>query len=118
MSRKEKQTFDTEKEPFPSNLRKLFEGRKVSQAALAEYLGITRQAVSLYATGQSYPDINTFNKITEYFNVSADFMLGKTDIKNYSQDYKDKRIKELENIISDYDDKLKRISEILNYKKK
>jgi len=80
MSRKEKQTFDTEKEPFPSNLRKLLEERKVSQAALAEYLGITRQAVSLYATGQSYPDIKTFNKITEFFIVSADFMLGKTKI--------------------------------------
>lgn len=78
MARKAEPTFITEQKPFPKRLRKLLDENSVSQARLADFVGVTRQAISLYATGQSTPDINVFCKIADYFDVPYDYLLGKT----------------------------------------
>lgn len=79
MARKDNPTYITEKEPFPQRLKELLEETKTTQTSLAKSIGCTRQAVSLYATGQSTPDIKILLKISEYFNVSTDYLLGKSD---------------------------------------
>lgn len=77
MARKSMPTHETEKEIFPTRLRDLMSREpKTSQLTLAEYLGITRQAVSNYMTGQSSPDWKTLAKIATFFQVSADYLLG------------------------------------------
>ena len=81
MPRKSKQTAETEKEPFPTALRRELEERSITQKELAEFLGIARQTVSLYCTGQSSPDINILRKIADCLGVSADYLLGKTNAK-------------------------------------
>lgn len=81
MARKEKPTFITETEPFPQRLKSLLEERGVTQTEIASFIGCTRQAISLYVTGQSTPDINILTKISNYFHVSADYLLGLTDVK-------------------------------------
>jgi len=80
--RKEKVTFRTERECFPSRLSQLMQERKVSQAQLGDYIGSKRQTVSLYATGQSKPDIDTLCKISQFFGVSADYLIGRSDSRN------------------------------------
>lgn len=75
---------------FPKILRALMSnkndisplGRNVTQAELARYLGITRQAVSAYTLGTSVPDMLKFKEIADYFNVSYAFLLGTTALKN------------------------------------
>jgi transcriptional regulator with XRE-family HTH domain len=86
MPRKAKQTPDTETEPFPATLRKELNERKMSQADLAKNIGVARQTVSLYCTGQSSPDTNILRKIADYLNVSADYLLGRTDNKTITTD--------------------------------
>ena len=82
MSRQKKLTYETERKPFPECLRELLFKNNVSQIKLAEFVGCTRQAISLYATGQSTPDIDILLKIAEYFKVSTDYLLGLSgDIK-------------------------------------
>lgn len=81
MARKNKLSNETEKEPFPTRLRELLEERNVTQRQLADYLNCTRQSVSLYATGQSTPDIKIFMKIADFFDVSYDYLLGKSVCK-------------------------------------
>jgi len=81
MPRKAKPTYETEKEPFPSRLKDLIEERRITQQELADVLGVTRQAVSLYATGQSTPDIKALEKIANYFDVSADYLLGRMETR-------------------------------------
>ncbi len=70
--------YDT---PFAANLRGLIDEAKIPQTALADFIGVTRQAVSSYSLGTSLPDIEKFEKIADYFEVSTEYLLGRTDIK-------------------------------------
>lgn len=75
---------------FPKRLRILMENkndisplkRTVTQAELARYLGITRQAVSSYTLGTSVPDVLKFQAIADFFRVSYAFLLGATNLLN------------------------------------
>lgn len=51
----------------------------LTQKDLAEYLGISRQAYANYETGSREPDIATLKQLAEYFDVSLDYLLGKTE---------------------------------------
>jgi len=82
MVRKAKRTFETEKEPFPTTLRKELDDNNISQLTLSKKVGIARQTISLYCTGQSYPDTNTLSKIADFFDVSTDYLLGRTKVKS------------------------------------
>lgn len=46
-----------------------------SQEQLAELLGISRQAVSKWESGQGNPDIDNIIKLTKVYQVSADYIL-------------------------------------------
>ncbi len=48
----------------------------LTQEELAEYLGISKPAVSKWESGQSYPDITLLPVIASYFNISVDCLLG------------------------------------------
>lgn len=81
MSRKKEPSHITENQVFPMRLRGLMEEQQVTQKKLAYAIKMRPQTVSLYTTGQSAPDINTLKKIAEFFNVSADYLIGLTDVK-------------------------------------
>ena len=50
-----------------------------SQEQVAEMLGISRQAVSKWESGQGKPDIENIIKLTEVYSVSADYILLGTE---------------------------------------
>jgi transcriptional regulator with XRE-family HTH domain len=50
--------------------------RGLTQEELAEYLGVSKPAVSKWESGQSYPDIMLLPVIAAYFNTSIDELLG------------------------------------------
>lgn len=79
MPRKKEPSSVTEKEVFPTRLRELMRERETTQRKLADAVGVRPQTISLYATGQSYPDVNGLRRIAEYFEVSADWLLGLVD---------------------------------------
>ncbi|WP_070000985.1 helix-turn-helix domain-containing protein [Cellulosilyticum sp. I15G10I2] len=47
----------------------------LSQEELANKLGVSRQAISKWESGQSSPDINNIIHIGEIYNVSTDYIL-------------------------------------------
>ncbi len=53
--------------------------RKISQLKLAMDLGITQNSVSRYETGEREADYKTLIRIADYFNVSIDYLLERTD---------------------------------------
>lgn len=50
-----------------------------SQEALAEKLGVSRQAVSKWELGTTLPDMEKLLAISEFFNVSADYLIKNTE---------------------------------------
>ena len=63
--------------------KKIMEIRKehnLSQEDLANMFYVTRQTISSWECGKSYPDIETIIKISDKFNISLDKLL-KGDVK-------------------------------------
>ena len=61
---------------FGERLKRLRKERDVTQATLAEYLGVVSSAVGKYETiDNSYPSVEALIKISEFFNVSIDYLL-------------------------------------------
>lgn len=52
--------------------------RGIYQKELAEYLDVSIGTISNYENGVHYPDLKSLCRIAEYFNVSADYLLGIT----------------------------------------
>lgn len=69
---------------FQSRLRNLRRAKKLTQQEIADKLGITRQAYGYYENENSKrePDIETIQKLAEIFDVSTDYLLGRSDSKN------------------------------------
>lgn len=57
-------------------IRELRGKAEITQEKLAEYLGVTYQAVSRWESGICYPDIELLPALARYFGVSADILLG------------------------------------------
>ncbi len=69
-------------------IRQQREARKLTQEQLAETLHVTRQAVSKWETGNSYPDFETLLVLAKYLNLSLD------DIIQQDHQYTEKLKKE------------------------
>ena len=56
-------------------LRMIRTQRQLSQLKVSMDLSISREAISYYENGQRSPDIEMLVKMSEYFNVSIDFLI-------------------------------------------
>ncbi len=101
---KSRKMYDYESK-FPKRFRALMERTHTSQEKLAEICSVTRQAISQWMNGITRPDILYLVKISEYFNVSTDYLLGLTDIKT-----KDKATKDLCGTLGLSEDTIKMLS--------
>ena len=61
---------------FCANLSTLRRNADMTQSELADKLNLTRQAISRYEKGDSFPDISILVKIAEIFNLSIDELIG------------------------------------------
>ncbi len=62
---------------FGTRLRQLRKEKNITQNELAEWLGVTQQAVGKWETGKSSPDQATLMKLADLFGVSLDSLLGR-----------------------------------------
>ena len=60
-------------------LKELREQRGISQLKLAMDLGMNQNSVSRYETGAREADYQTLIRFADYFNVSIDYLLNRTD---------------------------------------
>lgn len=72
-----------------NRLRFLRNEKGESLDKLAKFLNVTMQTISNYETEKRDMTPDTIIKLAEYFGVSTDYLLGKSDIRN-----PDKKIKE------------------------
>ncbi|WP_313430894.1 helix-turn-helix domain-containing protein [Siminovitchia terrae] len=64
-----------------TRLTSLRKGKKKTQLEMADYLGITRPAYTAYERGTRQPDYEILQKLADFFEVSTDYLLGRTDSK-------------------------------------
>ena len=60
-------------------LKELRKRKGLSQLRLATDLHTTQNTISRYETGEREPGIEELIKIANYFNVSVDYLLGRTE---------------------------------------
>ena len=60
-------------------LKKLRTARKISQLKLALDLNMNQNSISRYENCEREADYETLIKIADYFDVSLDYLLGRTD---------------------------------------
>lgn len=65
---------------FPSRLRELRKKKGVSQDVVSKSLGVSKSTVGLWETGDTLPDAKAIFDLSRYYDVSADYLLGKTDV--------------------------------------
>jgi len=68
--------------PFNEILRQLRTEKNLSQKDVADAIGVDRTTYTKYETGKSQPDFVTIQKLAEFYSVSVDYLLGRTDIRN------------------------------------
>lgn len=60
-------------------LRCLRDSLSLSQAKLAELLGITQSCINRYENGQSTPSVDLLRKYADFFDVSMDYIFARCD---------------------------------------
>lgn len=67
---------------FGKRLRELREERGLKQHEIADILGVGRPTIAGYETKGKQADHDKLKILANFFNVSIDYLLGRTDVKN------------------------------------
>ncbi len=62
-----------------NRLKELRLQKNVTQKAMGELLGITTRAYQYYESGERYPDYEGLLALADYFEVSLDYLTGRSD---------------------------------------
>ncbi|MBQ3547256.1 MAG: helix-turn-helix transcriptional regulator [Clostridia bacterium] len=60
-------------------LKEIRKAKGISQLKLALDLNTNQNTISRYETGEREPGIAELIKIADYFNISIDYLVGRTD---------------------------------------
>ena len=60
-------------------LREIRRSKGISQLKLAMDLNTNQNTISRYETGEREPGINELIRLADYFQVSVDYLIGRTD---------------------------------------
>lgn len=64
---------------FKNVFKRLRTSTGLTQAEMAQKLGISKSTISMYENGNREPDFETLEMIADFFNVDIDYLLGRTD---------------------------------------
>lgn len=64
---------------FPEILKERRAEKGLTQEAFGKLFGLSKQAISAYETGEVLPPPDTLLRLADFFNVSTDYLLGRTN---------------------------------------
>jgi transcriptional regulator with XRE-family HTH domain len=70
-------------------LKDLREEKQITQSQLGEFLHLNQRTISNYENGIRFPSEDILISIADYFEVSLDYLFGRTKIKNIYNDKND-----------------------------
>lgn len=87
---------------FDERIRQLRQARGISQVELSAALDVTKQSVSNWENNNIQPSIDILIRLSQYFSVSTDYILG-LDERKYIEitELTDKEITHIQQIIDD-----------------
>ena len=91
---------------FGERLILLRKEKGITQSELGEQLGVVKSTISVYEAEHSEPNIETLIKMADYFGVTTDYLLGRSDKKNDETVHTNQHISGAETVI-------KRIQELI-----
>lgn len=87
-------------------ITKLKKLKNLSQVALAEVTGISRDAISKYERGDSVPSVDYAKRIADALGVSLDYLMSDSDKEDVLDNDAVKRIKEIQDLPISEKDKI------------
>lgn len=64
---------------FADRVKYLRQSRELNQVQFAQKMGVTKQSVSNWENDNIMPSVEMLAKIADFFNVTADYLLGRED---------------------------------------
>ena len=64
---------------FSERIKELRKEKGLTQEGIGNIIGVTRYAVYSYEKGRAYPEMKGLIALAEYFDVSMDYLAGRTD---------------------------------------
>jgi transcriptional regulator with XRE-family HTH domain len=71
---------------FSNTLKALRSENGLRQEDIADALGLSKQVISNYENELREPSFDVLIKLSEFFNVSTDYLLGRTHFKNFEEE--------------------------------
>ena len=64
---------------FAIRLKTLRSNKNITTVVLAKEIGVSKQAISQFEKASTYPHCNTLVALADYFDVSLDYLCGRSD---------------------------------------
>ena len=64
---------------FSERIKELRRQRKMTQTALGEIIHVGPDSIYIYEKGKAYPEVRNLIILADFFGVSTDYLLGRTD---------------------------------------
>ncbi|GAP01395.1 transcriptional regulator, Cro/CI family [Fructobacillus fructosus] len=97
-----------------NRIKELRKNKHIAQGELADYLGISTQAISLYERNEREPKLATWQKLADFFNVDVAYLQGTSPYRHamdgiFSSQNENKEIpvidqSELDKLLSRFDE--------------
>ena len=71
---------------FAERIKQLRLERGYTHRQLADLLDISESSISMWETGQRSPTKGRMYEVAEFFDVTFDYLTGKSDTRNYSKE--------------------------------
>lgn len=86
-------------EKFGANLKHLRKQKGITQQEIADRINTSRSCISNYESGNRQPDNQTIKLIADFFDVSVDYLFGRSEVKTLIKS--NSLINDIQDVLSD-----------------
>ncbi|ELK47218.1 helix-turn-helix transcriptional regulator [Halobacillus sp. BAB-2008] len=88
---------------FSDRLKQLRNRHKLSREQLAQTIGVSYSTISKYESGTREPDFKTLDKMSDYFDVTTDYLLGRSNTPSSQPESTNDSIAEINRLLDKYE---------------